>query len=231
MKHRILIAALAGLSLFAAGQSQTGKQKPKSSTSQTKSPRDAASGQATGRLEQKNLVHRDLAARDVATGHASGKKSAQDDWQQSAAKPASSGSNTPSHVAVGDVNGDGVPDAVASKNSGHASEAVVSTTAASSKDDAAKGQTTGKRQHQPMTITKETDQASTRVAAGDVNRDGTPDAAASKNSGHATEAAGSTTTASSKDHAPRDAASGQSSGKRMHKPLTIVKEVDKTSPR
>lgn len=167
MNNKILIAAFAGLSLFAAAQSPTDKDKPKSSTSQTKSPRDAASGQATGRLEQKNIVHRDLAARDVATGQASGKKSAQDDWQQTAAKPASSSSDSnPSRVAAGDVNGDGRADVTVSN----------------------------------------------------------------KNSGHATEAAASTTAASSKDHAPRDAASGQASGKRMHKPLTIVKEVDKTSP-
>lgn len=31
--------------------------------------------------------------------------------------------------------------------------------------------------------------------------------------------------------APRDAASGMASGRRMHKPMTIVKEVDKASPK
>jgi type VI secretion system Hcp family effector len=31
--------------------------------------------------------------------------------------------------------------------------------------------------------------------------------------------------------APREAASGMASGRRMHKPLTIVKEVDKASPK
>jgi hypothetical protein len=51
--------------------------------------------------------------------------------------------------------------------------------------------------------------------------------AASKNSAHATEAAASTTAASSKDHAPRDAASGQSSGKRQYQPVTVLKEKDK----
>ncbi len=169
MKHRIVIAALVGLSLFAAAQSQNDKQKPKPSTGETQSPRDAASGQATGPLEQKNVVHRDLAARDVATGQASGNKTAHDDWQQSVAKPASSSSGTkPSHVATGDVNGDGVPDAAATKNSGHASEAVASAAASSENQaprDAASGQASGKRMHQPITIVKETDKSTPLDAA------------------------------------------------------------------
>jgi hypothetical protein len=165
MNTKILIAALAGLSVVAAAQSQTDKQKAKPSTTETQNPRDAASGQATGRLEQKNVVHRDLAARDVASGHATGKKTAQDDWQRSGLKPVSSSSDTkPSHVAVGDVNGDGRADmAVSSKNSAHATEAAASISSGSPKvqtpRDVASGQASGKRQHQPVTITKEADKA------------------------------------------------------------------------
>jgi len=124
MKHKILIAALVGLSLFAAAQSQTDKQKPKPSTTPTQ---------------------------------VQGNKTGMDDWTQKVAKPGSSGSDTkPSNVAVGDVNGDGVPDAVATKTG-------------SSKDqtshDAATGQTSGKRQHEPITIVKETDKATPLAAA------------------------------------------------------------------
>jgi hypothetical protein len=160
MNTKILIAALAGLSLVAAAQSQTDEQKAKPSTTQTQSARDAASGQTTRHLEQKNVVHRDLAARDVASGHATGKKTAQDDWQQSGLKPVSSSSDTkPSHVAVGDVNGDGHADLAVSKNSAHATEAVASTASGSSKaqapHDVASGQTSGKRMHQPL-VTNET---------------------------------------------------------------------------
>lgn len=171
MNTRILLAALAGLSVVAAAQSQTNQQKPKSSTTPTQISRDAASGQASGRLEQKNIVHRDLATRNVATGQAMGNKTAQDDWTQRVAKPGSSSSDTkPSHVAVGDVNGDGRADvALSSKGSAHATEAVASTTSVSSKDqssrDAASGQLTGRRQHQPITITKEVDKATPRDAA------------------------------------------------------------------
>jgi FG-GAP repeat protein/type VI secretion system (T6SS) effector Hcp len=169
MNTKILIAALAGLSVVAAAQSQTDKQKTKPSTTETQSSRDAASGQATGRLEQKNVVHRDLAARDVASGHATGKTMAHDDWQQTGAKPASSSDAKPSHVAVGDVNGDGRADvAVSSKNSAHATEAAASTSSSANVQaprDVATGQASGKRQHQPLTITKSVDKATPRDAA------------------------------------------------------------------
>jgi len=171
MNNKILIAASVGLSLFAAAQSQTDKQKPKPSTTQTQSPRDLASGQASGRsadqrAKDSGVVHRDLAARDVATGQASGKKTAHDDWhQQNAVKPVSSNSGTKasSRVAVGDVNGDGVADVTASKNSAHATEAAASTTTSPSNvqgsREAATGKATGKRQHQPVAVTKTIDKS------------------------------------------------------------------------
>jgi hypothetical protein len=173
MNNKILIAASVGLSLFASAQSQTDTQKPKSSTSQTQSPREAASGQASGRSEQKNVIHRDLSARDVATGQASGNKTAHDDWSQKSAvstgspagvKPVSSSSDTKgsSRVAVVDVNGDGVADVAASKNSAHATEAVTAADSPSkvqAQRDVATGQTSGKRQHQPVTITKTSDKS------------------------------------------------------------------------
>jgi hypothetical protein len=153
MNTKILIAALAGLSVVAAAQSQSDKQKE----------------QASGHLEQKNVVHRDLAAREAASGHATGKKTAQDDWQQTGAKPASSSDTKPSHVATGDVNGDGRPDvAVSNKNSAHATEAAASASSSSNVQaprDVATGQASGKRQHQPLTITKSVDKATPLDAA------------------------------------------------------------------
>ena len=148
MNHKILIAALAGLSMFAAAQSQGDKQKAHPS------------------------------------GQVSGGKMAHDDWQQTTAKPR----------------------------------------------DAASGQATGRRQHQPITITKEVDKASPRVANGDLNGDGVPDMAASKNSAHATESATSTASGSSNAQASSDAASGHATGKRQHDPMTVKKEVDKATP-
>jgi type VI protein secretion system component Hcp len=200
MNAKILIAALAGLSLVAAAQSPTDKQKAKASTTQP-------------------------ASKDASKYQRLGNKTAQDDWQQTAAKPASGSDTKPTHVAIGDVNGDGRMDVAASNNSAPAG---------SSKDqatrDAASGQATGKRQHQPITITKEVDKASARVATGDVNGDGVPDVAASRNSAHATESATSTASGSSNVQGSRDAASGQMAGKRQHQPMTVKKEVDKTTP-
>lgn len=71
------------------------------------------------------------------------------------------------------------------------------------------------------------------VVAGDLNGDSMSD----REIGSATSGAGSgkaTTTASrasaGKTATARDIATGQASGKRMHKPFVIVREIDKTSP-
>ena len=97
--------------------------------------------------------------------------------------------------------------------------------------DVAAGQASGKKTAQddwhqqsaakPVSPVSET-KATSRVAVGDVNGDGTADVAASKNSAHATEAAASTTS-SPKVQAPRDAATGHASGKRQHQPPIIIK--------
>jgi len=123
--------------------------------------------------------------------------------------------------------------------------------------DAASGQASGKRMHKPMLVTN--DDASSRllptvnkvtpgddtqdksakssdpnagkarVAAGDVNGDGVAETNA-KNSGHATEKLTGPAESSSITH-PRDAMSGQASGKRQHQPAPIRKEVEATSPK
>jgi hypothetical protein len=71
----------------------------------------------------------------------------------------------------------------------------------------------------------------TKVATGDVNGDGTTDAAASaaSNSGNGQNAAINTSHSNIKS--PRDAASGQASGKRQHGVVQIKKTVDAASPK
>jgi len=61
---------------------------------------------------------------------------------------------------------------------------------------------------------------------GDLDRDGLPDAAVVR----LTCAGGSLRAADYRVTGPRDSASGQASGKRMHKPFTIVKEWGSASP-
>src|SRR6266571_4704126 len=75
---------------------------------------------------------------------------AQDDWHQQ-------------RVAVGDVNGDGKADVTASSSAqGSGQNAAVNTSHSNIKNqrDMATGQASGKRQHQPMTVSKEVDKAS-----------------------------------------------------------------------
>lgn len=83
----------------------------------------------------------------------------------------------------------------------------------------------------------------TRVASGDLNGDAMADREASvpsvseltvRKAGGTNAAAKPSkpgTTANQASQAPRDVASGQASGKRMHKPFVIVKEIDVASPK
>jgi len=154
--NKILLVGLVCLSMGAfaqsnAQQSQTGNEKS------VAAPRDAASGQASGkRMHKPMLVHRDLAARDQATGQASGKT----------ATSSSNSAGSTTQVATGDVDGDGKADVTTVKNSGHATEkdAVLhSSSSVQSPRDAATGQASGKRQHKPITVTKEVDKASPKL--------------------------------------------------------------------
>jgi len=62
-------------------------------------------------------------------------------------------------------------------------------------------------------------------STGDLNGDGLPDDAVVR-----LQCAGSTLEAADYSVKPRDAASGQASGKRMHKPITFVKEWSAVTP-
>ena len=161
--NKILLVGFVCLSLGAFAQSSAGQGQ--ASKGETAAAKDSASGQASGKR-----MHKPMAVQDQAAGQASGKtdgnKTAQDDWDAPsvAAKGSTSGStNGGTRVATGDVNGDGHADLTATKNSGHATEKnAVLTNGASvqSPRDAASGQASGKRQHQPVTIRKEVDAAS-----------------------------------------------------------------------
>jgi type VI protein secretion system component Hcp len=64
------------------------------------------------------------------------------------------------------------------------------------------------------------------VAAGDLNGDGTADREASEPS-----VSELTARNVARNTAPRDVASGMPTGKRMHRPFVIMKEMDKASPK
>ena len=164
MKKILIAGALACLSAVAVAQSDQAKDKAPTQEQST-SGREAASGQASGkRMHKPVTVTAEEAAREVSTGKATGKTSAQDDWHTSSAKTVDpKTTNTQVRVATGDVNGDGVADANA-KNSGHATESMsaASPSNVTQPRDLATGQASGKRQHQPVTVTKESDEKSTK---------------------------------------------------------------------
>lgn len=137
MKSKILIVGLACLSLVAVAQEQ-------SSAREAKAPRDAATGQASGRRTNQKAgetANDDAASREASTGKATGRQGVP--------------------VSAGDVDGDGKADVAASENSSAAAKPAsgAKTIPVSIKTprDSATGQATGKRQHSPVTVTKQSD--------------------------------------------------------------------------
>jgi hypothetical protein len=107
----------------------------------------------------------------------------------------------PVRVATGDVDGDG------------AAETGVVTSR-----EAGSGMSTGRRQHEPIrSATADTDGDAAAAATQDHN------SSRSNKSASVAPDGGATTGASS---APRDAASGQATGKRQHKPLSVNPDLD-----
>jgi hypothetical protein len=159
---KMLLVGFVCLSLGAFAQSSA-DQGQTSNAKTAAAPRDAASGQASGkRMHQTVTIQPDAAAKDQATGKANGGKTAMDDWSSSAAAKGNGSKNGQSgtRVATGDVNGEGKADLTPAKNSGHATEknAVMnSNSSVQSPRDAATGQASGKRVHQPATTTKQSD--------------------------------------------------------------------------
>lgn len=141
------------MSVVAIAQSDNAKQKPASSTA-VAAPRDSASGLPTGKRQYAPVVIRKVsddnvvAPRDAQSGQASGKVAATtsaqpaitDNKKTTSAKGQDGSGET--RVAVGDVNGDGKADATTQPG-------------VTSPRDSSTGMATGKRQHQPITITKE----------------------------------------------------------------------------
>ena len=178
-----------------------------------KAPRDVATGQSSGKRQHNPLTvqddggflsgaewaaleHEIKAPRDVATGQASGKRQ-----------------HSPIRVATGDVDGDGLGDLVIEEQEegfGNDLDSV------KSPRDSASGQATGKRQHKPMTF----------YGIGDVDEDGLPDYL-----GDASDKAALKIWSDASGHfdlwdgqeaaAPRDVATGQSSGKRQFDPRSV----------
>ena len=170
--NRILLVGFVCVSLGAFAQSSADQgQTPNAKTAAT--PQDAASGQTSGKRMHKPVeMQQDAGAGGQAIGKPGG-KTASDDWTAGAAVKTNGSNNgqASTHVATGDVNGDGRADLTATKSSGSASTgsattknaATTGSSSAQNAKDAASGQASGKRQHQPVTVRKEVDAASPKL--------------------------------------------------------------------
>jgi len=155
MNKKILISVLAGMSVVAIAQSDNAKQKPASSTP-VAAPRDSASGMATGKRQYAPVVIRKIsddsvtAPRDAQSGQASGKIAAMKPTSAQPAitdnkkttSPKGQDGSGQTRIAAGDLNGDGKADATTQPG-------------VTSPKDSSTGMATGKRQHQPISVTKE----------------------------------------------------------------------------
>jgi FG-GAP repeat len=162
MSNKILmVGALACLSAVAVAQSDQNKEKAPAQA-QASGSQDAASAQTTGKRMHKPItVTAEVGVQDAAANKPTS-KTAVDDWQAPAAKTTQQPKiteNNKSRVAAADVNGDGKADVAAPK-----APATLQTTSATSASsdvksprDIATGQSSGKRQQEPATATKETE--------------------------------------------------------------------------
>jgi hypothetical protein len=161
MKTKILVLGFACLSLVAVAQSDK-KQAPDSKSHEVQSPRDAASGQATGKSMNSQAKPAVATAREASTGMATG-KAAKPGEAQVVSVAASSDQKPPKgqvRVSVGDVNGDGVPDAATqTPGQGTGQNSAINNSHSNIKNtrDAATGQASGKRMHKSITVTKDHD--------------------------------------------------------------------------
>ena len=135
MKSKILIVGFVLISVFAVAQSNDSKTE---ATNKSSDARQGSSGRPKMKMTPEKVEAGSESlktASDVSTGKTGPSKvMAQDDWQKQ-------------RVAAGDVNGDGKADAAISGSSD-----------VKAPRDAATGQASGKRQHQPVTLKKDDEQ-------------------------------------------------------------------------
>lgn len=148
MKTKILVAGLACLSVVAVAQQPSSAQQSSSKTAPaTTAPSAAPSSAATTSIGGKKGY-------DYSKGHNFGM---QHDPSPSTVRESPSKGTTA--VSVGDVNGDGHADKTASSSSSTSGQNATSNSHASvvAPRDVHTGQSSGKLQYQPVTVTKEAD--------------------------------------------------------------------------
>ncbi len=201
MKDKILVVGLACVSMIAAAQSNPNQKKTSQQT-----------------LDKGNVIHRDLATREASAPSFS-------EIRESPSKGsrASRESSQPSVSEAAKSNTTG-----GTGNASDRESSQPSVSEAGKIDGNAHVKTTATDEWHQKSVVKNAN--STSVSTGDLDGDGMPDKMASKNSGHATEQSAASNETQNNAGA-RDVASGHTAGKRQHQPVTIHKEVDKSSPK
>ncbi len=150
---KMLVVGFACLSLLAVAQT-SGNSKTAAKNAKAPAPQNAAAGQAPtkGTSADRESSSPSVSEVTVKARASNGRESSQPSVSEATVKAPSSKQG---HVVAGDVNGDGMPDVAASKGS--------SSGKGQTNRDAASGQATGKRQHQPIQIKKEIDKASPKL--------------------------------------------------------------------
>lgn len=151
---KILVVGFACMTLLAVAQTN-GNGVAASKNTKAAVSRDAASGHATGKRSSSDRESSAPSVSEVTAKApvASGRESSQPSVSEATVKAPSEAQK---HVAIGDVNGDGMPDRAASRGSS-------SSKGQTANSDVARGQASGKRQHQPLQIKKEIDKASPKL--------------------------------------------------------------------
>jgi hypothetical protein len=152
---KILIVGFACLPLIAVAQTN-GTGAAASKNTKASGSREVASGKASGKRGSSDRESSAPSVSEVTMKAPTrgGRESSQPSVSEATVKAPSGGQG---HVATGDLNGDGMPDVAASKGSSNGKGQN------SANDSLAHGQTSGKRQHEPVRIKKEIDATSPKL--------------------------------------------------------------------
>ncbi len=151
MKSTMLVAALAGVSVLAAGQSNGNQKKAQNSGAKAATPAQTSASGASQNAESHGNHHvlptresSQPSVSEIEVKRSSAKPMAQDDWHQTSAKQ----QQPSTHVAAGDLNGDGTPDVAKGTTN---------------QRDLGSGEPSDKRQHKPVQVNKHADSASPKL--------------------------------------------------------------------
>jgi hypothetical protein len=166
MKTNIMVAAIVCLSIGAGAQQSSSGQTKTAATTAVAAPSGAANGKVTGKKGYDYYKGKSDGQAAVATGSNDANAGQATVVRESPTKASTKLRESPTKsnmsVSVGDVNGDGKADKAATSQSNPSGQnAAINNSHSNIKSprDVATGQSSGKRQYQPVSVSKESDAA------------------------------------------------------------------------